>query len=136
VSLVGAQATIAMVHAGWRGLQAGVLDAGLDAVGEADGAVVAAVLGPSIHACCYEFGEGELRDVARGLGLRPEAIRGTTTWGTTALDVPAAIRTVLQRRDVGLTASGPCTGCDERWFSHRCRAEPGRHVLVAWGEAG
>ena len=134
VALVGGEGTIAMVHAGWRGLAAGVLDVALRAVRGADGQVARAVLGPAIGPCCYEFSADDLAAVATGVGVEADAITGTTSWGTVALDVPAAIGAGLARGGVELAATAPCTGCDERWFSHRCRAEPGRHALVAWAE--
>ncbi len=135
VALIGGEGTIAMVHAGWRGLAAGVLDAAHGAVRDADGGVAWAVLGPAIGPCCYEFSMHDLAAVASRLGVQPETITGATSWGTVALDVPAAIRAGLARHGVDLAVTGPCTGCDERWYSHRCRAEPGRHALVAWTEA-
>ena len=56
VALVAAEA-VAMVHAGWRGLAAGVLEEGVRALRElgAQGDVHAAI-GPGAGACCYETG--------------------------------------------------------------------------------
>ena len=44
---------LAVVHAGWRGLADGVVDAGVAAL---DAQETAAVVGPSIGPCCYEVG--------------------------------------------------------------------------------
>ena len=44
----------AILHAGWRGLLAGIVAAGVRALG---GAGLAAVIGPSIGPCCYEVGD-------------------------------------------------------------------------------
>ena len=44
---------LAVLHAGWRGLADGVVEAGVAALG--DGAK-AAVVGPAIGPCCYEVG--------------------------------------------------------------------------------
>ena len=41
------------IHAGWRGLARGVVEAGVTAL---DGAETAAVIGPAIGPCCYEVG--------------------------------------------------------------------------------
>ena len=135
VALVGRRGTIAMVHAGWRGLAGGVLDVAVRAANDADGGVAAAVLGPTIGPCCYEFSAADTVVVAAGVGAAADEITGVTAWGTPALDVPAAVGVALARHGLAVAASCPCTGCDERWFSHRRRAEPGRHALVAWSEA-
>jgi purine-nucleoside/S-methyl-5'-thioadenosine phosphorylase / adenosine deaminase len=44
--------SLAVLHAGWRGLLEGVVDAGVAALGGAD----AACVGPGIGPCCYEVG--------------------------------------------------------------------------------
>ena len=43
---------LAVLHAGWRGLLEGVVEAGVTAIGGGD----AAVVGPAIGPCCYEVG--------------------------------------------------------------------------------
>jgi polyphenol oxidase len=48
----GARA-IAVLHAGWRGLAEGVVEAGAEALGDGP---KAAVVGPAIGPCCYEVG--------------------------------------------------------------------------------
>ncbi|MFP5488551.1 MAG: laccase domain-containing protein, partial [Acidimicrobiia bacterium] len=53
VVLVGSGRRIAIAHAGWRGLAAGVLDVAATAVAEPVGHVL---VGPAIGPCCYEFG--------------------------------------------------------------------------------
>jgi polyphenol oxidase len=135
VALFGANGTSrAVVHAGWRGLAAGVIDVAIDAVETTGTEVVAAVLGPCIHPCCYEFGAAELDRVAAGVGRSAPELSGSTQWGTRSLDVPAAVAAGLARRGVALDAVGPCTGCDRRFRSHRRRSDPERHALVAWFE--
>lgn len=47
---------VAAIHAGWRGLAAGVIEAGLAALGLAAGELRAAV-GPAARGCCYEVDE-------------------------------------------------------------------------------
>jgi len=49
---------LAVLHAGWKGLAEGVVEAGVAALGEAP---KAAIVGPAIGPCCYEVGP----DVAR-----------------------------------------------------------------------
>ena len=135
IALFGTNATALVVaHAGWRGLAGGVIDAAVDALESSGTSVAIAVLGPCIHACCYEFGEDDLERVAFGVGARVDGLTATTSWGTRALDVPAAVAAALSRRGVALDVVGACTGCDQRFRSHRRRSEPERHALVAWFE--
>ena len=130
VVLVDAQGARTMIHAGWRGLAAGVIDVGVTA----SAPVVAAVLGPCIHPCCYEFGLDDLDSVARGVGVGAEAIAATTTEGAPALDVPAAVAAALARHRITLDAVGVCTGCSPVHFSHRRRGATDRHAVVSWWE--
>ena len=134
VVLVGDQGTRVAVHAGWRGLASGVLDVGVDAVRDGGEGVRQAVLGPVVRPCCYEFDETDAAAVAAGVGV-PAAEVTATIDATNRLDVPAAVAAALARRGVRLDVSGPCTGCDERWFSHRVRGERERHAVVTWTES-
>jgi hypothetical protein len=114
VALAGPDA-IGVVHAGWRGLAAGVLEAGVAATG-----AVAAAIGPGIGPCCYEVGD----DV--------RAVFGTTE---RTLDLKAIARARLQAAGVAeVHDCGLCTSCDaERFFSHRRdRGVTGRQAGLAW----
>jgi copper oxidase (laccase) domain-containing protein len=131
VALVGDRA-IGVVHAGWRGIVSGVLANTVDALRDAGETSVRAVLGPCIRPLHYEFGADDLDRVAAVLG---DEVRGVTSSGTPALDVPAAVRVALTRAGVTeLDDLGLSTADAERFFSHRLRAERGRHALVAWIE--
>jgi copper oxidase (laccase) domain-containing protein len=135
VVLFGANGTTRVTaHAGWRGLAAGIVDVAVDAVESKGTSVAAAVLGPSIHRCCYEFSDDDLERVAVGVGTPVGRVTGATTWGSLALDVPAAVAAGLARRGVTLDVTGACTGCDRRFWSHRRRHERERHALLAWFE--
>ena len=117
------QRAVALLHAGWRGTAAGVVEEGLTVMGGAFGSDPADLfvhLGPAICGRCYEVGP----EVFRALGEVPP-------------DAPAPIdlRRVIRRRAlaagvdaVRLTISGECTLCgDGRYFSHR-RGDTGRHL--------
>ena len=41
-----------MLHCGWRGLAAGIVERGVGVVG-----AIAAAIGPGIGRCCYEVGD-------------------------------------------------------------------------------
>ena len=132
IVLVGAHREFAVVHAGWRGLAAGVLDAAVEVFSEP---VVDVLLGPTIGACCYEFGDDELAAVARGTHAEPEVIRGRTSSGAPALDVTAAVRAASAAHGLEVEVLAGCTGCTFDGFSHRVRSEPQRHVVAAWRSA-
>jgi copper oxidase (laccase) domain-containing protein len=127
--LIGSHRTFAIVHAGWRGLATGVVDAAVDAFDEP---IVEVLLGPTIGPCCYEFGADDLAAVAAGVHTDTASILASTSTGAPALDVPAAVRAAAARHGVTVTKIAGCTGCDHDGYSHRARREPQRHVVAAW----
>jgi polyphenol oxidase len=128
-------ATVGAVHAGWKGLEAGIIELAVEAMrklsGEED---VYAWLGPCIGPECYEFGEDELGQVERRYG---SSVRSTTSQGSTALDLAAGVRAALKNAGSHWEGSAEaCTACDPQWFSWRARKSPGRQALFVWREAG
>lgn len=132
VILVADSGRIVAAHAGWRGLAAGVIDRAVDALGSDD---ARAFLGPCIGPCCYEFSPPDLSSVSSSLGLPLGTVGAVDRSGRPALDVPAVVGAVLARRGIDLEVHGACTGCDDRFYSHRVRRDEGRHVVVAWRDA-
>ncbi len=131
IVLLGAR-SVGVVHAGWRGLVAGVVERAASAMGDRGDPPGSAHLGPCIRVGCYEFDGPELAGLVARYG---EGVRGTTTWGTPALDLPAAVHLALAGagvRDAHDTAG--CTACDRRWYSHRARGEVERFATTAWLE--
>lgn len=109
---------VAAVHAGRRGLLAGVLEAAVARMVAhgADPGRVRAAVGPAISGPRYEV-PAALRDEAAR--LVPE-VACETVWGTPGLDLPAGAVAVLRRAGVGdVVATGLCTDTDDRFFSHR-----------------
>lgn len=129
VLLASTAGPVAAVHAGRRGMAAGVVQATLDRL-SALGATpdtLSAVVGPAIGGCCYEVPQDLHDEVA---GDHPEA-SARTTWGTPSLDLPAAVAGILRRGGVGNVASaGSCTRCGSGWFSHRADPDAGRQVGI------
>jgi YfiH family protein len=112
-----APGVVAAVHAGWRGLAAGVVEAAVAEVRRRTPGPVRAVLGPCIHPECYEFSPADLEPIVGRLG--PEVV-GATASGRPALDVPRAIRLALAGVGVtDLTDVDVCTACSPDHFSHR-----------------
>lgn len=114
---------VAAVHAGRRGLVAGVVQNAVAALGD----VTAAVAGPAIGPCCYEVGE----DVATEVAAVLPATRATTRQGRPSLDLLAGVRAVLG--DVPLSQAGGCTvDHAEEFFSYRREATAARHAGIVW----
>ena len=126
-----ARGGIAAVHAGWRGLRGGVVEAAVAELDRIAPGEITAVLGPCIHPECYEFSEADLATVVEVLG---DDVVGTTASGAPALDVPAAVDAALARAGVAPAERlGPCTACDASGhWSHRARQERERQALVVW----
>lgn len=99
---VNGEPGLALLHAGWRGLAEGVLEAGVAALGGR----IAAVVGPGIGVCCYEVGP----DVAGVFGVRGRK-----------LDLRAAAERALRAAGVErLEHVDLCTACRaDLFFSHR-----------------
>ncbi len=114
---------VAMIHAGWRGVAAGILEAAVDLFVRRVGVSPEGLhlhLGPAICGACYEVGP----EVHGALGL---PVPGGPT--------PVDLRAVLARRALGagvrgarITRSGQCTKCGPApFFSHR-GGDAGRQV--------
>ena len=131
LALVATEGIVAAVHAGWRGLAAGVVAEAAATVRRLGGRELRAYVGPCIHPECYEFGRRPLEDLARRLG---PGVVSQTAWGTPALDIPAAVRAALRLSGIDhVIEADRCTSCEaESWYSHRARGETGRHVLATW----
>ena len=130
--LLRSDTVVGAVHAGWRGLVAGVLPTAIAAMRTLGATEITAVLGPCIRTRCYEFGEAEMALATSTLG---SAVRGTTAWGSVGFDVAAGVRESL--RSVGVTEvadAGVCTACSPSHWSHRARADTGRQAAVIWLE--
>ncbi len=126
---------IGVVHVGWRGLVAGVLESSATLLrSTAGGGRVRAFVGPCICAAHYAFGPTELDRVAEAVGGQ---VRSETASGEPALDLRVGVQSVLRRLDVELAGISPrCTAEDPgRLFSHRVRGDAGRQALVVWKEA-
>jgi YfiH family protein len=110
--MLAAPGAVAALHAGWRGLAAGVLEEGVAALRElgADGSIGAAI-GPGAGGCCYEVGE-EVHAAFADHGARR---------GERNLDLKAVARTRLEAAGVGeIHDVGLCTMCaPDLFFSHR-----------------
>lgn len=126
---------VAAVHAGWRGVVAGVVSAALQTLtretrSESPSAFIAAI-GPHIRACCFEVG----LDVADSIAAStlPRVIQPGATPEKRNIDL--ALGVTHQLAQFGMTQVddvGGCTYCaPEQFFSFRRDGNrSGRHLSV------
>jgi hypothetical protein len=115
---------LAVLHAGWKGLLAGIVEAGVHAVG---GGVLAAAIGPAIGPCCYEVGEEVAAPYRERFG--DDVVRGRK------LDLwTSAERALREARVVRVDRFDRCTSCEpETFFSHRRdHGVTGRQGVIAY----
>ncbi|MGH9300945.1 MAG: polyphenol oxidase family protein [Acidimicrobiales bacterium] len=132
LALADPHGTMAAVHAGWRGLLAGVIEKTVEAMRRGGTGPIVAALGPCIHPECYEFGLEGLDALGDRFG---PGVRARTATGSWALDLPAAVRAAVDRSGAAMVnCPSPCTACHPDYFSHRARGDVGRQALVMWRE--
>ena len=120
--IVEGDRSVAMIHAGWRGVAAGIIPASLEAMASIGDFPRRAAIGPSIGPCCYEVGD----EVSVAIG----GYAAETTHGTPSVDLWAAAADQL----AGLAVELPdvCTHTDPGYWSYRRDATAKRQVSVAW----
>lgn len=127
---------VAAAHAGWRGLQAGVLEQTLARL-DCSSAEVMAWLGPAIGPGAFEVG-GEVRDAfMQHDPAAVEAFRPSTNDGKWLADIYRLARQRLQAAGVEAVYGGDlCTYTDtERFFSYRRDGQTGRMACLIWMDA-
>lgn len=123
-------AAVAAVHAGWRGLAAGVVEAALAALGEP--ARLLAWIGPAIGAASYEVG-AEVRAAFVGADTGADAAFTPTRPGHWRCDLAALARRRLQAAGVSRVHGGDFdTHADPRFYSYRRQAQTGRFASLIW----
>ena len=129
--LLAGDGEIASVHAGWRGIAAGVVDrrsGRLDSPPDR----LTAWLGPAIGPCCYEVGD---EVAARWRPPARPAVRVPGPGARPHLDLHAAVASQLRR--AGIDADAPvadCTRCsaDTLWSYRREGPGAGRNLAFIW----
>jgi len=139
---------VAAVHAGWRGLAAGVVMAAVETLDRASGAgpsELVAAIGPHIGPCCYEVDEPVLEALERTHGRAAREAARPARPGHAFLDLgslacSALLGAGLAGAAVGAVAAA-CTFCDAARFHsyRRDGARAGRlfhHVTAATPDRG
>lgn len=127
VLLVDAQAHVAAaVHAGRPGMLAAVVPAAVAEMRRLGARRIAAVVGPSVCARCYEVPE-QMRAEAAAV----EPVSAAVTWtGTPALDVASAVVEQLRRDEVDVTWVPGCSREEDELYSYRRDGRTGRFAGV------
>ncbi len=123
----GGKPRLVLLHVGWRGLLAGIVEAGVAAL--ANGGEATAAIGPGIGPCCYDVGEEVARPFRAGYGA--DVVHGRR------LDLRAAAARALAAAGCDSIDILPlCTSCQrDLFFSHRRdRGRTGRQGVVAYVE--
>ena len=125
--LLGDGNAVGAVHAGWRGLVAGVLDSGVAALHRLAADELVAVIGPGARGCCYEV-SGEMLDT---FAEYPAALTNANN-----LDLAVVASAQLEAAGVGtIYDCGICTICsssDDFFSFRRDRGETGRMLGATW----
>jgi hypothetical protein len=121
VILEGAAST-AIVHAGWRGIAARIIERTVDRMNEIGDRALRVAIGPAIGPCCYEVGE----EVIEALG----GFEARTTWGAQSVDLAAAV--AAQADGVEIWRSDLCTFTEQSFHSYRQDGTDARQVTVTW----
>lgn len=118
---------VAAIHAGWRGLAAGIVEAALDVL-PSSRERLHAWIGPAIRARAYEVEAAVFNAFAEH-----EHAFNRTRPGHWQADLAAIAVAKLSDRGVGRVRDcGLCSHDDRRFFSHRREARAGRGATLLW----
>jgi hypothetical protein len=127
---------VGAVHAGWRGLAAGVIEATVDAMRARLGedAELLAWLGPAIGPASFEVGQEVMEAFCKQDGQASSAFMPGPAAGKYWADLYALARRRLVSRGVTRVSGGElCTVRDPaRFYSHRRDRRTGRMASLIW----
>jgi hypothetical protein len=120
----GLRPAVGILHVGWRGLLAGIVAAGVRALGARS---LVAAIGPGIGPCCYEVGEEVASPFREAFGEDVCREGKLDLWMSAERALRAAGVENVDRTDL-------CTFCHaERFFSHRRdEGRTGRQGVIAY----
>jgi len=121
----GIRPAVEILHAGWRGLLAGIVAAGVRAIGARK---LVAAIGPSIGPCCYEVGDEVAAPFRQAFGE-------DVVHEGSKLDLWTAAERALRAAGVEhVDRFDLCTACNgDRFFSHRRdHGRTGRQGVIAY----
>jgi hypothetical protein len=124
--LLKSNESVAAVHVGRRGLVNEITRKTLSLMRDMGASQITAVIGPAICGSCYEVSEDIFNEV---VALHSMA-QSRTPSGTYALNLPAALRSVLNDEGVEVVDQFECTVESEDYFSYRRDGITGRQAGV------
>jgi purine-nucleoside/S-methyl-5'-thioadenosine phosphorylase / adenosine deaminase len=115
---------LTVLHVGWRGLLAGIVAGGAEALG---GGRLVGAIGPGIGPCCYEVGEEVATPFRAAYGDEVVTDGRLDLWSAAERALRAAGCDEIERTDL-------CTYCHpDRFFSHRRdHGRTGRQGVVGY----
>ena len=124
--LLKSDESVAAVHVGRKGLVNEITRTTLSLMRDMGASQITAIMGPAICGSCYEVSEDIYSEV---ISLHPGA-ESRTPSGTFALDLPAALRSVLLDEGVEEISQCECTVESSEYFSYRRDGITGRQAGV------
>jgi YfiH family protein len=124
--LLKSKESVAAVHVGRRGLTNEVTRKTLSLMRDMGASHITAIIGPAICGRCYEVAEDVFNEVVEN---HPFA-QSKTPQGTLALDLPAALRSVLSDEGVAIINKFECTVENPELFSYRRDGVTGRQAGI------
>ena len=118
----------AVVHAGWRGALAGIIQQTATKLLATGSKPLLAYVGPMIGVSAYEFSPTDLRPLVQRFGTE---IVGETPEGKPALDMPRVVSIACAQAGFEPSTPTSCTS-EADYFSYRTRGEDERMATVAW----
>ena len=125
---------IGAIHAGWRGLAAGIVDTTLDAM-RTPASDLVAWLGPAISQAAFEVGP-EVREAFGRWGENDVLFRPNDT-GRLQADLPGLAKAMLAARGIAATDVAQCTfSRPQQFYSYRRDGETGRLLSFIYRPLG
>jgi polyphenol oxidase len=130
IGLASPEGIVGAVHAGWRGLMAGIVEVAVTTMRLLGAVEVSAALGPCIGAHAYRFSRADLGPIAERYG--PDVLAFDDA-GYPALNLSAAVLAALASCGATLVADArTCTHCSVDHWSWRANRDTGRQATVVW----
>lgn len=121
------------VHAGWRGLVAGVIENAIDRMYDYGASKVVAAIGPSIGKCCYEFSRNDASQLIDRYG---ESVMSLSSDGKDTVNLhSAAIQAIEKSGAELLWSSEDCTYCSGKYYSYRRGDGASRQGMFVWRDS-